>query len=129
MAGDLRRPGLSLAVARRPPCLTASVSRAVGPAKEGDVSSMAPAGLTRTQIVITVVTAVVVFVAFLVLVLKLSRRADRRREPGGQRLRPGSFGSDDEEDNAGAPGYGRPAGCGPPPLWTDTRYDPRCGRR
>ena len=93
------------------------------------MSSMAPAGLTRTQIVLTVVAAVVVFVAVLVLVLKLSRRADRRREPGGQRLRPGSFGSDDEEDNAGAPGYGRPAGYGPPPLWTDTRYDPRSGRR
>ena len=94
------------------------------------MSSMAPAGLTRTQIVLTVVAAVVVvFVAVLVLVLKLSRRADRRREPGGQRLGPGPFGSDDEEDNAGAPGYGRPAGYGPPPLWTDTRYDPRSGRR
>jgi hypothetical protein len=92
------------------------------------VSSMAPAGLTSTQIVITVVAAVVVLVAVLVLVLKLARRADRRREAGSQRLRPGSLGSDDE-DNAGAPGYGRPAGYGPPPLWTDTRYDPRSGRR
>jgi len=93
------------------------------------VSSMAQAGLTRTQIVITVVAAVVVFVAVLVLVLKLSRRRDRRREPGGQGLRPGSFGSEDEEDNVAAPGYGRPAGYGPPPLWTDAPYDQRSGWR
>ena len=90
---------------------------------------MAPAGMTLSQIVITVVAAVVVFVAVLVLVLKLSRRGDRRREPAGQELRPGSFGSDDEEDNAGAPGYGRPAGYGPPPLWTDMPYDQRSGWR
>jgi hypothetical protein len=38
---------------------------------------------------------------------------------------PGSFGSEGEEDDEGAPGYGRPAGYGPPPLWTDARYDPR----
>lgn len=93
------------------------------------MSSMAPAGMTLTQIVITVVAAVVVFVAVLVLVLKLSRRGDRRRELAGQRLRPGSFRSADEEDNAAAPGYGRPAGYGPPPLWTDAPYDPRSGWR
>lgn len=93
------------------------------------MSYMAPAGMTLTQIVITIAAAVVVFVAVLVLVLKLSRRVNRRREPAGQRLRPGSFGSDDQEDNAGAPGYGRPAGYGPPPLWTDTQYDPRSGWR
>ena len=93
------------------------------------MSYMAPADLTRTQIVITVVAAVVVFVAVLVLVLKLSRRGDHRREPGGQERRPGSFGSADEQDNAGAPGYGRPAGYRPPPLWTDTQYDPRSGWR
>jgi hypothetical protein len=85
--------------------------------------------MTLTQIVITAVAAVVVFVAALVLVLKLSRRRDRRAEPAGPGLRPGSFGSDDEEDNVGAPGYGRPAGYGPPPLWTDTAYDPRSGWR
>jgi hypothetical protein len=90
---------------------------------------MAPAGMTLTQVVITVVAAVAVFVAVLVLVLKLSRRSDRRREPAGQGRRLGPFGSDDEEDNAGAPAYGRPAGYGPPPLWTDTPYDPRSGWR
>ena len=83
---------------------------------------------TLPQLVITVVAAVVVFVAVLVLVLKLSRRRDRRREPV-QGRRPGSFGSEDEEDNAGAPGYGRPAGYGPPPLWTDAPYDQRSGWR
>jgi hypothetical protein len=128
MAGDLRRPSLSLAVAQ------ATVPNPVcepgrGPAEEGDMSHMAPAGMTLTQIVITAVAAVVVFVAVLVLVLKLSRRDDRRAEPAGQGLRPGSFGSADEEDNVGAPGYGRQAGYGPPPLWTDTPYDPRSGRR
>jgi flagellar biosynthesis/type III secretory pathway M-ring protein FliF/YscJ len=133
MAGDLRRPSLSLAVAQ------ATVPNRVGepglrPAEEGDVSSMAPAAMnpttptTLTQIVITVVAAVVVFVAVLVLVLKLSRRRDRRREPE-QGRRPGSFGSEDEEDNAGAPGYGRPAGYGPPPLWTDAPNDQRSGWR
>jgi hypothetical protein len=86
--------------------------------------------MTLTQIVITVVAAVVVvFVAVLVLVLKLSRRGHRRREPASQGLRHGSFGSDDEGGNAGTPGYGRPAGYGPPPLWTDTHYDPRSGGR
>jgi hypothetical protein len=82
--------------------------------------------LTLTQIVITAVAA---FVAVLVLVLKLSRRRDRRPEPGGQGLVPGSFGSADEEDTAGTPGYGRPAGYGPPPLWTDTPHDQRSGWR
>ena len=134
MAGDLRRPSLSLAVAQ------ATVPNRVcepslRPAEEGDVSSMAPAGMnpttptTLTQIVITVVAAVVVFVVVLVLALKLSRRRDRRRESGGQGLRPGSFGADDQEDNAGAAGYGRPAGYGPPPLWPDPPYDQRSGRR
>jgi hypothetical protein len=99
------------------------------------VSPMAPAGMTPTtpmtltQIVITAVAAVVVFVAVLVLALRLSRRHDRRRESGGPGLRPGSFGADDEEDNAGAAGYGRPAGYGPPPLWTDPPYDQRSGWR
>jgi hypothetical protein len=93
------------------------------------VSPMAPAGMTLTQIVVTAVAAVVVFVAVLVLVLKLSRRGDRRAEPADPGRRPGSFGSDDEEDNVGAPGYGRPAGYGPPPLWTDTPYDPGSGWR
>jgi len=128
MAGDLRRPSLSLAVAQ------ATVPNRVcepgrGPGEEGDVSHMAPAGMTLTQIVITVVAAVAVFVAVLVLVLKLPQRAGRRQEPAGQGRRLGSFGSDDEDDNAGAPGYGRPAGYGPPPLWTDTPYDPRSGWR
>ena len=90
---------------------------------------MAPAGMTLTQIVVTVVAAVVVFVAVLVLVLKLSRRADRRPEPAEPGRRPGPFGSDDEGDNVGAPGYGRPAGYSPPPLWTDTPYDPGSGWR
>jgi hypothetical protein len=128
MAGDLRRPSESLAVAQAtaPNRVCAPGRR---PGQEGDVSHMAPAGMTLTPIVSTVVAAVVVFVAVLVLVLKLSRRRDRRREPAGQRLRPGPFGSDDEEDNPAAPGYGRPAGYGPPPLWTDTPYDQRSGWR
>lgn len=84
----------------------------------------APAGMTLAEIVITAVAAVIVFVAMLVLVLELARRRDRRRsrEWGAE---PGSFGSDDEAAHPGAPGYGRPAGYGPPPLWTDARHDPR----
>jgi hypothetical protein len=129
-----RRPSLSLAVAQ------ATVPNRVcepgrRPGRGRCVSPMAPAAMTPTthttltQIVVTAVAAVVVFVAVLVLALKLSRRRDRRREPGGQGLRPGSFGTDDQEDNAGAAGYGRPAGYGPPPLWSDPPYDQRSGWR
>jgi hypothetical protein len=68
--------------------------------------------MTLTQIVITAVAAVIVFVAVLVGVLELSRRGPRR--PG-------------EEEYEGAPGYGRPDGYGPPPLWTDSPSDQRSG--
>jgi len=79
-----------------------------------------PAGMTLTEIVITAVATVIVFVGVLVLVLELARR--RASQVADE---PGSFGSEGEEDDEGAPGYGRPAGYGPPPLWTDARYDPR----
>jgi hypothetical protein len=68
--------------------------------------------MTLTQIVITAVAAVIVFVAVLVGVWLLAR--------GGAR-RPG------EEEYEGAPGYGRPDGYGPPPLWTDSPSDQRSG--
>jgi hypothetical protein len=32
-----------------------------------------------------------------------------------------------EEEYEGAPGYGRPDGYGPPPLWTDSPSDQRSG--
>jgi hypothetical protein len=62
-----------------------------------------------TTIVITAVTAVIVLVAVLVLVLDLSQRRGRRD----------AFGPDDEAEYDGPPGYGRPAGYDPPPLWRD----------
>jgi hypothetical protein len=69
--------------------------------------------MTLTQIVITAVAAVIVFVAVLVGVGEISRRRARR---GGE-----------EEEYEGAPGYGRPDGYGPPPLWTDSPSDQRSG--
>jgi hypothetical protein len=68
--------------------------------------------MTLTQVVMTAVAAVIVFVAVLVGVLEISRRRARR---GG------------EEQYQGAPGYGRPDGYGPPPLWTDSPPDQRPG--
>jgi len=101
------------------------------------------------EIVITAVAAACMFVAVLVLVLKMSSRRqgapaghghrDRRLAavaprpaayvPGDWGERAGSFGPNDEGACGGAPGYGRPAGYGPPPLWTDSPYDPPRGWR
>lgn len=106
-----------------------------------------PAGMTRIEVVIIAVAAVVVFVAAFVLVLEMSHRRARseareRRArlnamatrttayvSGEQGRSPGPFGPIDEADYDGAPGYGRPAGYGPPPLWHDVPYDPRSGWR
>jgi hypothetical protein len=94
--------------------------------------------MTLTEIVITAVAAVIVFVAVLVLVLEMSRRGGRREAKarharltamatrttayvaGEQERRAGPFGPSDEGDYDGAPGYGRPPGYGPPPLWHDS---------
>src|ERR1700691_3499066 len=96
--------------------------------------------MTRTDIVITAVTAVITLVAVLMLVLELSRRRRhvrkrraRRPEPAAyvpsdQDERPFSFGPKDEAEYGAPPGYGRPAGYGPPPLWHD-RLRANRGRR
>jgi hypothetical protein len=100
-------------------------------------------GMTLEDIVIIVVAAICVFVAVLVLVLRMSaqRRAatshpygprmhrDRplvptatsphARVPGRWEERAWSFGPQEDEEYDGAPGYGRPAGYGPPPLWNE----------
>jgi hypothetical protein len=72
-----------------------------------------------------------------VLVLELPKlRARRQARPGhaqwpvagkpaDQRQGPGPFGSAVDGEYGAAPGYGRPAGEGPPPLWTGWPYDPR----
>ncbi len=110
------------------------------------VSAMAAAGpMTLEEVVITAVAAVCVFVAVLVLVLRISARRrpgpkkpsgyrDRRltataasrraRMPGEWEERAWSFGPSEEEEYGGPPGYGRPPGYGPPPLWTDSPNDP-----
>jgi subtilisin family serine protease len=72
-----------------------------------------PAGITLEEIVVTAVAAVCAFVATLVFVLRMSAR--RQGRPLGA-----------EED--GAPGYGRPPGYAPPPLWTESPYDPPAWR-
>jgi len=84
------------------------------------------AAMTLTQVVITAVAAITVFVAVLAGVLEVSRRRGRRRT-GNRDARPGSFGRQGEEEYEGVPGYGRPAGYEPPPLWTDSPADPRSG--
>ena len=100
-------------------------------------------GMTLEDIVIIGVAAICVFVAVLVLVLRMSaqRRAatshpygplmhrDRplvltatsphARVPGRWEERAWSFGPQEDEEDGGAPGYGRPAGYGPPPLWNE----------
>jgi GntR family transcriptional regulator/MocR family aminotransferase len=100
-------------------------------------------GMTLEDIVIIAVAAVCVFVGVLVLVLRMSaqRRAgtshpygprmhrDRplvptatpshARVPGRWEERAWSFGPQEDEEYDGAPGYGRPAGYGPPPLWNE----------
>jgi len=108
-------------------------------------------GVTIEDIVIVGVAAVCVFVAVLVLMLRLSaRRQPGPRNPGGRygprmhRDRPlvataappharvpgeweeraASFGPEQDEEYGGAPGYGRPPGYGPPPLWTEPPYGP-----
>ena len=99
------------------------------------------------DIVIIGVAAICVFVAVLVLMLRLSAR----RQPGSQHPRglygprmhrdrplvataappharvPGrceedatSFGPQEGEEHGGTAGYGRPSGYGPPPLWTES---------
>jgi len=105
--------------------------------------------MTIEDSVITGVAAICVFVAVLVLVLRMSaqRRAgpenpeksanrygprmqrDRRpvvtatpthtRGPGRWEERAWSFGPEGDEEYGGPAGYGRPAGYGPPPLWTE----------
>jgi hypothetical protein len=85
---------------------------AAGARDPGAVAASPVAALTLTQVVITAVAAVVVFVAVLVGVLEISRRRARRGR---------------EEEYDGAPGYGRPDGYGPPPLWTDPPSDQRSG--
>jgi hypothetical protein len=84
---------------------------AAGARDPGAVVASPVAALTLTQVVITAVATVIVFVAVLVGVLEISRRRARR---GG-------------EEYEGAPGYGRPDGYGPPPLWTDSPSDQRSG--
>jgi hypothetical protein len=88
------------------------------------------------QIVITGVGSVCVFAAVLVFVPRMSsrRRRDRRlvataasprdRRPGRWEERSWSFGPEEDGEYGGAPGCGRPPGYGPPPLWTESRYDP-----
>lgn len=105
-------------------------------------SAMPASAMTLTQIVITAVAAVIVFVAVLVLVLELPRlRARRQARPGrvqwpvagrpvagkpaGQGQGPVPFGPAVDGEYGAAPGYGHPAGDGPPPLWTGWPYDPR----
>ena len=100
-------------------------------------------GMTFEETLITGAAAVCVFLAVLVFVLRMSRRRGGRPGPGGRDGRheamaappyarmPGhweetswSFGPDEDEEYGGAPGSGRPPGYGPPPLWTDSPYDP-----
>jgi hypothetical protein len=85
---------------------------AAGARDPGAVAAGPVPALSLIQVVITAVAAVIVFVAVLVGVLEISRRRARRRS---------------EEDYEGAPGYGRPDGYGPPPLWTDSPSDQRPG--
>jgi hypothetical protein len=85
---------------------------AAGARHPGTVAASPVAALTLTQVVITVVAAVIVFVAVLVGAGEIARRRARRRG---------------EEEYKGAPGYGRPDGYGPPPLWTDSPSDQRPG--
>ncbi|MGH3236620.1 MAG: hypothetical protein ACRDOH_25870 [Streptosporangiaceae bacterium] len=84
--------------------------------------------MTLEEIVITGVAVVCVLVTVLVLVLRMS---SRRRPgpphaggPGRWEERAWSFGPEEDEEYGGAPGHGRPAGYGPPPLWTESPYDP-----
>ncbi len=103
---------------------------------------------TVENIVIIGVAAVCVFVSVLALMLRLSSRRrsgpghpygppmlrDPRlvatatpahaRGPGRWEERTWSFGPQEDEDDGGALGYGRPPGYGPPPLWTEEPYDP-----
>jgi hypothetical protein len=93
-----------------------TLSRAVRPSVS--------ANMRFEQIVITAVGAVCVFVAALVLVLRMSaRRQARVREPGKWEERAWSFGLIEEGEYGGAPGYGRPPDYRPPPLWTDSPDD------
>jgi hypothetical protein len=84
--------------------------------------------MTLEEIVITGVATVCVFVAVLVFVLRMSSR--RRpglphvRGPGRWEERAWSFGPEEDEEYGGASGYGRPPDYGPPPLWTESPYDP-----
>ena len=91
--------------------------------------------MTLEEIVVTGVAAVCAFVAMLVFVLRMSarRRATPRpgvtapphpRMPGSWEERSTSFGPEE----GGAYGYGRPPGYGPPPLWTESPYDPPAWR-
>ena len=118
---------------------------------EGVAQSAPPPDVTLEDIVIIGVAAICVFVAVLVLMLRLSaRRQPGPKHPGGRhgsRMRrdrplvataappharvPGeweeraaSFGPEEDEEYGGAPGYGHPPGYGPPPLWTESPYDP-----
>ena len=98
-----------------------------------------PAGMTLEEIVVTGVAAVCVFLAVLVFVLRMSsRRRDRRLValdgpphddvPGGWEERSWSFGPEEGGEYGGASGFGRPPGYGPPPLWTESPYDPPAWR-
>ena len=114
--------------------------------------SPSPAGMTLEEIVVTGVAAVCVFVAVLVFVLRMSARrravpqspgsGSRGRDwrpavmsappyhrmPGDWEERSWSFGPEEDEEYGGAPGCGRPPGYGPPPLWTESPYDPPAWR-
>jgi hypothetical protein len=98
--------------------------------------------MTVTEIVVAGIAAMVVVVAALVLVLSIPDHQGRlpaeprhgRRPaapvppppgqmPGRWAEQPGPFWPK-KERNAGPPGYGRPPGYVPPPLWGDTRRDP-----
>lgn len=84
--------------------------------------------MTLEEIAITGIAAVCVFVAVLVFVLRMSSRrrpgAPHGRGPGRWEERAWSFGPDEDEEYGGAAGDGRPPGYGPPPLWTESPYDP-----
>ena len=102
--------------------------------------------MTIENSVIIGVAAICVFVAVLVLTLRMSARrqpgSQHPRGPYGPRMhrdrrlvatagpphghvperweeRAASFGPQEDEEYGGAPGYGRPSGYGPPPLWTE----------
>jgi hypothetical protein len=77
-----------------------------------------PAGMTLTQMAITAVAVVVMFVAVLALVPYVARRRAARL-PGDQSEESGPFGLPDEAEYGGAAACGRPAGYGPLPLWHD----------